>query len=628
MIAQIIPAKRMPLSLPFLDYLVPESEINNIKVGQLVKIPFRKKEEFGVVFALQNSPTVKENKLKPITEIVFTKPIISKQQLDFLYSISEFYHVHLGFLLKSNLIPLQPRKLKQLQNQNTVQEATFDTQVTQTKPRLGIYQNHQEKIKTIVEHIDPSGQTLLLVPEITAIDSIITALPSNISEKTVIITSEISTKELFSRWLQIWSGEKSVIIGTRSTLLLPWFNLRSIILEDEGNASYKSWDMAPRFHSRDAALFLSKSHGAKLLLLSHTPSVETLFFAQKKVYDSEHTDVPIINRPVQMVDMRAQRRLKNYSLLSHDLLEEFKKITTGDIFFFINRRGTVSYVGCRDCGNVLTCPNCKLALTYHQNTNTLSCHYCHFNQPMPLVCAKCHGTNVNMFGAGTQLAENLIKKIIPPGDQRHIIRIDSDTTNFDKLQKPEDKIIVGTQLAWAHIDWSKVKLFAFLDADSSLFIPEYKIVENLWQQLRDAQFNLPADAHMVAQTNHPEHLVFTSLFDPASFYATQLAERKILGYPPFKFLVKIMNGNVNEKAVQSETEAMVKKLLQLTKNNPEITILGPWETSPYRYNGQYWQVLLAKIAYENYKKNTKLLLSHIPDSWKIDPNPNSILYFS
>jgi primosomal protein N' (replication factor Y) len=285
-------------------------------------------------------------------------------------------------------------------------------------------------------------------------------------------------------------------------------------------------------------------------------------------------------------------------------------------------------VGCRDCGNVLKCPNCQLALTYHQDTNQLSCHYCHHRETMPLECAKCHGTNVNMYGAGTQLAEDLIKKITAPHDQRQIIRIDSDENDLKKLEKEGDKIIIGTQLAWAHINWSKIKLLAFLDADSSLFIPEYKIVENLWQQIRDAQFNLPLDASLVAQTSHPEHLVFSSLFDPDSFYTQQLAERRVLGYPPFKFLVKMMSGHSQEQVVITETQQVIKQLADLTKNSSEITILGPWETSPYRYNGQYWQVLLAKITYENYKKNTKLLLSKTPDNWKVDPNPNSILYFS
>lgn len=631
MIVRVILAKRMPLSLPFLDYSVPEKIQHTVKIGQLVKIPFRRKEEFGVIFDLQNTTEQAETKLKPITEIVFEKSIISKEQLTFLKDISEFYHVSLGFLLKTNLIPLQKRKLQKLTESNSSLESASlaKKEIAPSKPTLSLYKTVEEKTEILLSQIKKaSGQILILVPEINSIEKIKKLLPETILNKTITITGGLNNKELFSKWLQIWSGEKNIIIGTRSALFLPWLNLQHIILDDEGNPNYKSWDMAPRLHTRDAALFLSKSHGAKLTFTAHTPSIETLFFAQKKVYTSHNTEIAAIQKPVDIVDMRTQRRLKNFSLLSHDLLETYKKIKTGDIFFFINRRGTVSYVGCRDCGNVLKCPSCNLSLTYHQNTNQLSCHYCHYTATMPLACAKCQGTNVNMYGAGTQLAEDLIKKITSSNDSRAIIRIDSDENDLEKLKKTGDKIIIGTQMAWAHIDWSKIKLMAFLDADSSLFIPEYKIVENLWQQIRDAQFNLSPDSQLAIQTSHPEHLVFASLFDPMSFYKAQLEERRILGYPPFKFLVKFATGTTTEQTTTQETKKLATELINLTKNSSDITILGPWETSPYHYNGQYWQVILAKISYENYKKNTKLLLSQTPDSWKIDPNPNSILSFS
>ncbi len=645
MIVQIIPAKRVPLSLPFLDYIVPEPYRDTIQIGQLVKIPFRNKEEFGVVFNLESSAANKNLKLKPITEIVFKKPILSKAQLNFLADISEFYHVSLGFLLKNNLIPLQKRKLQKLQSENSSPDTslTLFTKQTRHKPELFVYNNAEEKTNVILEKLKHAdSQILFLVPELKSVEKIKAILPNNILKKTTVITSELNEKELFTRWLEIWRGEKNIIIGTRAALFLPWFNLQHIILDDEGNSNYKSWDMAPRLHTRDAALFLSTSHGAELTLLSHTPTVETLFFAQKKVYAGGHIDVKPIRKEIQIVDMRAQRRLKNFSLMSHDLLEAFQKIKTGDIFLFINRRGTLSYVGCQDCGNVLKCPNCHFSLTYHQDTGRLSCHFCQYSEHMSLECKKCQGTNINMFGAGTQLAEELIKKIVPKNDTRPIIRIDSDETDLKKLDTEADpgtrsagaaqygagKIIIGTQLAWTRLDWSKIKLLAFLDADSSLFIPEYKISENLWQQLRDAQFNLPADSQLVVQTSHPEHLVFTSLFDPQAFYAQQFEERQVLGYPPFKFLVKITNGNSKEQILKAETAKVMAQLAHLTKNSADITIMGPWETSPYRHNGQYSQLLLAKIKYNNYKKNTKLLLSHIPDNWKIDPNPNSILSFS
>lgn len=247
---------------------------------------------------------------------------------------------------------------------------------------------------------------------------------------------------------------------------------------------------------------------------------------------------------------------------------------------------------------------------------------------MLTVCKVCGGVNVTMLGAGTQLAEELIKKVKDKTlDTRPVIRIDRDENDLKKLNAEGDKIIVCTQLAWPFLKWDKIKLFVFLDADASIFIPEYKIIENLWQQLRDAQYKLPEKSSFLIQTGHPEHLVFKSLYNPNTFYAAQLDERRALGYPPFKYLLKLLVGNQKAALVEKEAVKMQTELSSLTKSHSGIRILGPLETSPYYHGGQYWQVILAKIGYENYKQNTKLLLTRVPENWKIDPNPNSLLYF-
>ena len=180
-------------------------------------------------------------------------------------------------------------------------------------------------------------------------------------------------------------------------------------------------------------------------------------------------------------------------------------------------------------------------------------------------------------------------------------------------------------MAWPYLNWERIKLFVFLDADAPLFIPEYKVIENLWQQIRDVQYKIPEGSVSIIQTGYPEHLIFRSLYDPDLFYSEQLAERRILGYPPYKYMLKLLTGNQKSDIAEKEAEAINRDLLALTKDDSGIKILGPLETSPYYHNGQYWQVILAKIGYENYKQSTKLLLSKVPENWKIDPNPNSLL---
>ncbi|TSC84858.1 MAG: Primosomal protein N [Parcubacteria group bacterium Gr01-1014_13] len=623
MIAQVIPARRMPLSLPFLDYSVPEEDKTKIKIGQLVKIPFRNKEEFGVILNIKSSGAL-NIKTKPIKEIIFSEPILSKEQLNFLIDISEFYHVSLGFLLKGNLLPLQIRKLQKVFSSERLGAPHTNKPA---KPQVFIHKNEEEKKDFILDKIKTGGQSLILVPELTAIAKITNLLPSNILDRSVTITSELKTKELFAKWLQIWSGEKDIIIGTRTALFLPWFNLKNIILTDEGNPNYKSWDMAPRFHTRDAALFLSKHHRAELSILSHTLSVESYYFAKNKVYNTtDDLQIKSLNKTTEIVDMKSQWRGGNRSMMSTDVLEEFKKIKTGDVVFFLNRRGTASYVGCADCGNVLRCPHCKLSLTYHQDKKILVCHYCKFSEPMPLACKNCGSVNIGTRGAGTQMAEELIKKITEKiTDTRPVIRLDSDENELGKLENKEDKVIVCTQLAWGHLPWDRIKLFVYLDADSPLFIPEYKIVENLWQQLRDVQYRLNPESSFLVQTEHPEHQVFKSLYSPDLFYSEQLAERRVLGYPPFKYMLKLLTSNPKSAILDKETAQVQAGLINLTKGVSGVRILGPLEMSPYYSGGQYRQVILAKIGYENYKQNTKLLVANVPENWKIDPNPNSLL---
>lgn len=616
----------MPVSLPFFDYEVPDELKEKIKIGQLIRIPFLKSEQFGVVADIKSSSAKENLKLKPINNIVFEEPALSKEQVDFLRDIAEFYHTSLGFILKTNLPPLQKTKLKKM-----VLNAVPKSRGKFEKPEFFLYKDESEKQKFILEKItaDESAQVLYLVPELPHINKIKNILPKEIFDNAVIITSELSNKEIFAKWMQIRTGEKKLVIGTRRALFLPWFNLKTIILDDEANANYKSWDMAPRIQTRDAVLFLAKHHCSQLYLLSHTPSVETHYFAKQGIYSKTgEKEIHIFKNFPDVIDLKQERKSGNYSFMSADLVNEFKQVKSGDIFFFLNRRGSASYVGCRDCGNVNKCPNCHFALNYHQDTNVLKCHYCGYTEPMVTTCKVCHGVNMAILGVGTQLAETNIRRLLGSNNTRTVIRIDSDENDLEKLKIPGDKIIIGTQMAWPHIDWSRIKLLVFLDADTSLFIPEYKIAENLWQMLRDAQYNLPNDAKFIIQTNHPDHLVFRSLFKPEIFYQEQMKERKVLGYPPYKFLLKLFLGSPKMDIAEKEASRISAKLLGLTKGKNDIIILGPLEMAPYFYNGQYWQVILAKINYETYKQSTKLLLSNLPNNWKADPNPNSILYFS
>jgi len=620
MIAQIVPVCRMPINLKFFDYGVPTGLEKQIQVGQLVHIPLRKKEVFGVVLNVLESSSIKSPaKLKDIIDIVIDNPVLNSKQLNFLLEMSDFYHTSLGFLVKSNLMPLQPRKLKSLAGEKVLKMKNEKTKPK--KPSLIKYSTHTEKNKYIVQQLNNKKQNLILDPEINAIKNII--LPDELQTQAVVITSELSPKEFFTAWMDIWTGKKNIIIGTRRALFLPWINLANIFLIDEGSPNYKSWDMAPRLQVRDSVLILQKYQGSELHLLTHTPSVESYFFAKAKVYKNlSISDNKTQKNTPELIDMRIERKAGNYDFLSDKLTEIIKTHKDKNIFLFLNKRGSSSYVGCRDCGYVAKCKKCNVLLSWHDDKKSLMCHYCNTTQKLSHNCPKCNGISMVMHGAGTQLAENQVQKILNLTDKSKILRIDKDKPN---TQKSSANIIIGTRLAWSFVDWKNLDLVALVDADTSLFIPEYKVSENLRFLIRDIQYKLSAKAKFFIQTSHLDHTVFANLQKPEQFYSQELRERQFLGYPPYKFLLKMFYGHANKQMAKNTANQLHSVLKSLTKDNKSIKLTDSIETTPHYYRGKYWQVVLAKIDYANYKRDTIKILKLLPIGWKVDPNPNSIL---
>lgn len=627
MIIKVAPLRRMPLGLDVLDYLPPETE-DKILIGQLIKIPFRNREIFGLVVDFSKNEPLKNGraiKLKAISGVVFPTPLISPEQISFLKEISELYQTPLGQLLISNLLPLQPRKIKKIKLID--KEKTLDKKFV--RPELLMYKNPEEQTKIFSEKISKDGQTLILIPEISASYKILQQLPSEFQARVSLIHSDLSIKEFFDKWLEIFNNQNKIIIGTRRALFLPWQNLQNIIMDDEGNENYKSWDMTPRFHTRDAALLLAKAHGAKLTFCSHTPSAETLYFSEHNVYGGEKLkNLPDINNSaINLVDLKEERRGGNYGFLSQELLNDIKNETNGDIFIFLNRLGSSTYVGCRDCGRVMRCEQCQRTLIYHQEENILRCHFCKKNYDFLQHCSNCKGVNLAMYGIGTELAENTIKKTV--GQNRTVIRLDSETIKItpDLSTYTGQKIIIGTEIAWSKIDWKKIKLMIWLDADTALFTPEYRANENLWQLLRTSQFNLLPDAKIIIQTSHPEHPVFTNLNQPKKFYNQEWCSRQALKYPPFTYLIRLYGGTENQANSELEAAKVFRSLKVLTVSEKGVIIAGPLKMTPSFYQGKFWQVIIVKVPFERYKFFTKKLAKHTPSGWKFDPNPNNILTF-
>lgn len=631
MIASVAPLRRTPKKLQLLSYFVPAELENKIQVGQLVIIPLRNQGIFGLVVNVDegNKNNFDLKKIKAIKEIVFDKPALETNQLNFAVETAEFYSTPLGFVLQSNLLPLQKTKIKKIKTENWKSQAD---KIIATKPELHIYQNKNERTE-FFKNLDFNGQTLILSPEISDLNGIknmlLTVSPpsSRLSRdygeakpNIFIFSGDTTDKNFFELWLKIRVGEKLIIIGTRRALFLPWINLRTIILEDEINENHKSYDMAPRLSARDLVLSLAHHHSAKIFLCSHTPSVETFYFAQKGVY-SQNGALATIRENCYICDMREERKGRNYSAFSEDAKQAIKS-ATGDIFIFLNRKGTAAYVGCHDCGFVAKCKQCARGLVFHQQTNTLECHFCKTKINMFALCPKCQGPNVAMYGPGTQqVANDMLRFFSATHD---IVRLDSDDLQTEKLKSVKPKIIIGTQIAWDKIAWEKISVMVFLDADSSLFTPEYRIAERLLFLIRSANFKLPPTTPIFLQTSHPDQRVFSYLRQAEKFYEEELSERKMLLYPPFYYILRLYNSEANQELSKKSADELYR-LLTLTFREKNLIISNPLPMNPFYRKDGYWYVIIIKIGFEKYKKITKAIGQVIPDNWKFDPNPNNLL---
>ncbi|PIT87829.1 MAG: hypothetical protein COU31_00670 [Candidatus Magasanikbacteria bacterium CG10_big_fil_rev_8_21_14_0_10_40_10] len=624
-VAQVIPLKRFPVKLACFDYVCPADIAKKIKVGALVEIPFRKGLFLGLVMNFFTTDEADSEQLKAISRIVADRPLYSDKQMAFLREISEFYLTSLGYLAKTSLPAFNKKQLKELAEVRPLKSAKTVGKKTNifVKPNYFFYSTTNQIKDYLRENFNPRAQSLVLTPEINSANPDL--LPCKLADQTVLISSALTKRSFFDSWLEVWIGRKNIVAGTRRSLFMPFTNLSDIYVLDEANPNYKSWDMAPRINIIQAVIFLALCHGARLHFLSHTPSVESYYFSDRQVYDSTGDLDADFATPTKLVDMRAERREHNYGFISGALVEAIKNCPNRDIFFFLNKRGTAGYVGCRDCGTVLKCLTCDNLYTYHEDINCLVCHFCQQKISLPKHCQHCSGLNMVMLGVGSQLAEKEIKKLLGQKENRQIIRIDSDNAGIFKIDPAVNHIFIGTQLAWNKVDWAQIGLVAFLDADTSLFVPQYNISETLFYWLRDAQYKLGAKGQLLIQTSHPDHLVFKSLNQPTKFYQSELTARKALGYPPFYFLLKLFYSDTDQTVGKIQADNVITLLKRLTLGKNDVIILGPMPSVPYFKAGKYTQVILCKIKYNNYKSITKTILRQLPAGWKADPAPNSIL---
>lgn len=468
-------------------------------------------------------------------------------------------------------------------------------------------------------------QVLMLVPEIALTTQLSHRLQKVFGDKVMVYHSKFSDNVRVEHWNTLLrDGSPRVILGARTSVFLPYSKLGLVIVDEEHESSYKQQDPAPRYNARDAAIVLAVMHGAKVLLGSATPSVETYY---KATTGGKYGLVTLTERyqgallpKIEIVDMGEARKKGlaqgALSSRSHDLISE--ALGHGrQAIVFINRRGFAPVARCRMCAHIPRCHNCDVAMTYHRSRGLLVCHYCGSTRQLPSVCPACHEPAIEVIGYGSERVEEEVTDAFP---QANILRMDLDTTRnkagYDNIIRDfssgKGDILIGTQMVTKGLDFGGVDTVCVVNADSIINFPDYRSDERAFNMIsqvagRAGRRATDAPGIVTVQTLNPQHEIFQYLIshDYKGFYDYAISERKVYHYPPFTRLIRIYIKHRNLDAVKLLADAYGVQLRHLLGDR----VQGPEEPPVGRIQQLYIRCLMLKIETSaSMAKVRKLLL--------------------
>lgn len=493
----------------------------------------------------------------------------------------------------------------------------------------------------LISYILKQGnQALYLVPEIALTTQLTQRLQRVFGDKVIIYHSKFSDNERVDIWKRLLSSREScVVIGARSSLFLPFSNLSLIIVDEEHESSYKQQDPAPRYNARDVATVLASMHGAKTLLGSATPSIETYFKSTSGRYGhielSERYDG--VKLPdIEIIDMNiARRKMTTTGIFS----ERTRTLATEaisrneQVIFFLNRRGYAPLARCKQCGWVPKCENCDVSLTYHRRYNQLMCHYCGATHPLSHICPACKEPDVNVLGYGTERIEDEVETTFP---DIKISRMDLDTTRnkdgyeniIDDFSKRRSQILVGTQMVTKGLDFDGVSLVSVINADSLINFPDFRATErafNMLEQVAGRAGRRHAQGIVTIQTSQPTHHIFSFLknHDYIGYYSSEIDERKRFNYPPFTRLIYIYLKHRDSETLTELSVIYSNKLRELFGNR----VFGPEEPMVARIQSLYIRKIMLKIEINASMKKVKIILRDIFEQMHQNPRMKGLVIY-
>lgn len=522
-------------------------------------------------------------------------------------------------------------------------------------------------LRAVQETLDLGKQAIILVPEIALTPQSVRRFAGRFPGKVGLLHSGLSLGERYDTWRRARNGFLSVIVGPRSALFAPLPDIGLIVLDECHDDSYYQSESLPYYNARLAALSYARLSGALCMLGSATPDLQTIYQArqgrlkyfhlperilahrqivqaqldQAQISDSKfkplEADAQTLELPpVQIIDMRHELKSGNRSIFSLSLQHALAEVLDHQqqAILFLNRRGTATYVFCRDCGYSLKCPHCDIPLTYHQQSTSkgLICHYCGYHRKLPEFCPNCHSPHIRQFGTGTEKVEAELLKILP---QARTLRWDYETTRkkgahdiiLSHFTAHRADILIGTQMISKGLDLPFVTLVGVVLADVGLNLPDYRANERTFQNLTQVAGRAgrsPLGGRVILQTFQPDHYVIQAAaqHNYRAFFQQEIEYRRRLKYPPFSRLIRLEYHHTDATAAKNAALGLAADLKKWIADEQltSLDLIGPSPCFFSRLDGRYrWQIVVRG------PNPAALLRGRQLGEWKIEVDPPNLL---
>jgi len=491
-------------------------------------------------------------------------------------------------------------------------------------------------LRALEQTIAVGKKAIVLVPEIALTPQTVARFAARFPGRIAVLHSKLSMGEQFDEWWRIKQGEFDVVIGPRSAVFAPQPNLGLIVVDEEHEWTYKQHEKSPRYNAKDVAIELARLTGAVVILGSATPDVISYHRSRSGEYRLLEMPERIAKgeRQIKVVDMREELKAGNRSIFSRVLSSDIGRALAAQeqVILFLNRRGTATFVQCRDCGYVLRCKKCDVSMTYHSADEDLVCHHCNSHRKLPSTCPECKSARIKFLGLGTQKVEDEIALLFP---KARLMRWDRDVIStkysheeiLERFMAHEADILIGTQMIAKGLDFPLVTLVGVINADINLNLPDFRSAERTFQLLSQVAGRAGRGSlggQVIVQSYSPEHYAVSCVSKGGyeAFYEREIVLRRQYGNPPFSRLARLLYADTDDGLCRKESDAMYRRLKEEADAwGIPVSLIGPAPAFVRRVRGRYrWQIVMRT-------EDPVSLLSKVTISprWAVDIDPVSLL---